>query len=280
MRVDEQSSGKTMQQDYDFRSFLLEALAQRQEKNPRYSMRAFARDIGLSPQNLDKVLKAKTGLSSHAAEKIAIQLQLKKSDRELFIALVEAKHHRSKVLRLAAKSRIEKLRADLAFQKITGEEFNLISSWYHMACYMLVDLEDFKPDMGWVSLKLGIAEAQAKAAYDKLFEVGLLREENGRWRRDANKFSVSSEQASQPIQKYHRQLWAKAEKSLMEDDPAVRDFSATLLSISLSDIDFVKSEIDSFHKSLIKKISARPGVAERIYGLSFQFFPVDRGIKK
>ncbi|MGE0617107.1 MAG: hypothetical protein AB7P04_15865 [Bacteriovoracia bacterium] len=47
----------------DYRELLKAALAQRIQKNPAYSLRAFARDLGISPGHLCEVLSGKHRLS-------------------------------------------------------------------------------------------------------------------------------------------------------------------------------------------------------------------------
>ena len=50
--------------------FLRSELRLRQERNPRYSLRAFAKKIGISPAYLSKVLTGKCILSVNAAQKV------------------------------------------------------------------------------------------------------------------------------------------------------------------------------------------------------------------
>jgi uncharacterized protein (TIGR02147 family) len=261
--------------ELDFRNFLVDGLKQRQAKNPTYSMRAFARDLGISPQKLNQVLTGKSGLSPQSAQSIAEKLALRKAESDVFMALVESKHHRSRFARIAAQERVENLKNWSGFQTIDPGELRSMSEWYHWAAYVLVDLDDFRPDFDWISKKLGISAPLAAKAYDDLFALGLIREEApGKWVRDASKFRVRTDQPSEHLRNYYRQLWEIANKALDAEPESRRDFSATMLSIGLDDIEFVKEECDAFHKSLIDKISKRPGRAEAVYALAVQFFPI------
>ncbi len=56
------------------RSFLRLEFERRLKRNPRYSLRAFARQIGLQPARLSYVLSGKHGLSRDAAALIASRL--------------------------------------------------------------------------------------------------------------------------------------------------------------------------------------------------------------
>lgn len=59
----------------------------RQARNPRYSMRALARDLGISQTMLVQVMSGKRGLSAEMAIKIAGRLQLSEAES---LALLDA----------------------------------------------------------------------------------------------------------------------------------------------------------------------------------------------
>lgn len=260
----------------DFRDYLTDALSIRQRKNPAYSMRAFARDLGMSAQKLNQVLKKKCGLSPQAASEIASKIGLTSSQRELFVALVESRHHRSRTVRELARNRVEKLLSRLDFEKIPKSSLNLFESWTLLAAYLLVDVDDFSSERSWIASRLGISAEQVREAYDKLFEAGLLTEVDGKWKRSRVALDFSFDGSSKILQNYYRQLWARAEFTMEGERPENREFSASTISVSLDDVEFVRQEMEAFRKNLIQSIAKRPGNAERVYALTMQFFPLDR----
>lgn len=266
-----------MQRADDFRFYLLRELEQRQKKNPSYSLRAFARDLEMSPQKLNQVLKGKSGISPESAEQVATKIKLSKLEQELFLSLVAAKHHRSKVLREEAKNRIEEVRSKMGFQQVSGEIFESISKWYHWACYHLVDIKTFRPDMNWVSKKLEISVDEATSAFNSLFGAGLLSTDaNGNWTRTNKKFAFSSNTPSNTLRKFYREMLKKAEKTLDGEPMEARYFAVSNFAINESDREFIKAEMDTFRKNLIEKLLARDSVPTRVYSLSMQFFPLDK----
>ena len=64
----------------DYRDILREELAARTETNPQYSLRAFARDLGIGSARLSEVLNGNTGLSRPAAEPLSPGLHAKFGD--------------------------------------------------------------------------------------------------------------------------------------------------------------------------------------------------------
>ncbi len=70
----------------DFRGMLRAELGRRQVKNPAYSMRAFARDLGLSASGLSEVLSGKHSLSLRRAVIVSQRLGLSGHESDDFIA--------------------------------------------------------------------------------------------------------------------------------------------------------------------------------------------------
>ncbi len=74
--------------------------------NPRYSLRAFARDIGISPSRLSAILKGRQGLSESSASRIAAKLGWEGEAAERFVLMVLAADSRSKGRRTEALNRL------------------------------------------------------------------------------------------------------------------------------------------------------------------------------
>ena len=95
-----------------YADILLDILKFRKVTNPFYSLRAFAKDLGLDPKHLCLIIKNKKGLSRSKAELISRKLNLSLGDQKLFIWLVCAASGRSSKTRNMAKMSIknEKIR--------------------------------------------------------------------------------------------------------------------------------------------------------------------------
>ena len=60
----------------------------RKKRNPRYSLRKYAKDLGLTPMHLSYILRGQRGLSRKKAEPIIQFLRLSFADRKKFLLLV------------------------------------------------------------------------------------------------------------------------------------------------------------------------------------------------
>lgn len=90
----------------DYRFYLQVEFSKRLEKNARYSLRAYARDLKMSPGKLSEVLSKKQGLAVAKAQEIVEILNWDQDQSSWFNDLVLANHGKESFLKQAAKARI------------------------------------------------------------------------------------------------------------------------------------------------------------------------------
>ncbi len=255
----------------NYREWLKETFAVRCKKNPSYSLRAFARDLGLFPSHLCDVFNGKQGLSRKTAIRIADTIKLKESEKQLFVTMVDAEHSRNPSQRKRAVERLEKLKITETVQKIGADTFNVISDWYHFALLDLMETVEFVPDMDWIAKRLEITKDEASRAVERLVSIGLLEMGAKGWIKTRQFPSVFSDIPSEPIRKYHRALLQKAEISLTTHPMETRDFSSMSIPIDPSDLDEIAEDIRVFRRSLDNKYKLRAR-KNAVYALCIQFF--------
>lgn len=65
---------------FDLRRALLAELEDRRSKNPSYSLRSFARDIGMDASHLSGFLRGRRRISAHTAERIFLRLKIEDAE--------------------------------------------------------------------------------------------------------------------------------------------------------------------------------------------------------
>lgn len=253
-----------------YRMILKDAFTERAELNPLYSLRAFARDLKISPASLTEIFKGKQGLSLKKAQQISQKLDLNSGDSQYFCALVESQHARSKIKKEAALKKLKKLQI-ASFTELQEEYLSILSKWHYFAILELTYLNDFQPDPKWISQKLGLNQKEIEASIKKLFKLGLLKEENGNWRDAEKNLATSNDIPSNIIRRLHAQFLVKAHDSLSNQSVEERDFQSLVLAINKRDIpkfkkmlrDFKRRSLDFFDQSENK---------DELYCFSMQFF--------
>jgi len=100
-------------------------LEMRQAQNSGYSLRAFSRDLDLSPSLLSEVMAGKKGLSESRAKKILGRLGLTPYDQQVFHLSTLAHHARNAKMR-------ERAAQALRVRRISDQEFALANK----TCYL------------------------------------------------------------------------------------------------------------------------------------------------
>ncbi len=261
----------------DYRQILRDALEDRCQKNPRYSLRSFARDLNISAPRLSRVLNGHHGLSGKAAHEIAKRLNLSASEQELFSVLVESEHARASIARESARTRANEL--STTFQSLGLDSFRVISDWYHFAILELTLVEGFQSTPAWIADQLGITQIEAKAAVERLLKLDLLLETNGEWRATGSNFANPEGLPSDAIRKFHRQVLERAGQALEFQGAAERESSNLIIAIDESALPKARKMIREFTRKFDTELS-RTQRKTRVYNMTVQFFGLQRRPKK
>lgn len=259
-----------------YRMLLQDEFQQRVRRNPAYTLRAYARDLGVPVSNLSDVLRSKRGLAIETARKMAESLRLGEHEGKYFVALVQKEHGRSLAQRSEAEGTLRALEAAHGMSEISLETFAVLADWVHFAVLELTYLEDFRADGGWIAARLGISRAEADAAVEKALKLGLLaRDADGRLRDAEKNLATGNDVPSKYIRDHHRQILAKAERALEEVGVEEREFAAITMAIDASKLPEAKAALREFRRKFCKNIQ-HSRKKNRVYCVALQFFPMDR----
>jgi uncharacterized protein (TIGR02147 family) len=254
-----------------YRTILREELEARCARNPTYSLRSFARDLGLAPARLSDVLRGRYGLSRLAAEGIAKRLGWNDQECDRFCDLVESEHGRDQRKREAARERLQ-TGVGSHYRQLTLDSFQVISEWYHYVILELAVTEDFQSDEQWISRQLGLNLNVTRAAIARLKRLDLLvQDEDGRLRPTEGTTASPDGVPSDAVKKFHRQVLEKAMRAIDFQDVEQRDLSSMILAIDTDQIPEAKKAIRKFRRDFDTKFGAAKK-KNQVYCLATQFF--------
>ncbi len=241
-----------------YRSILIQELGRRKTKNRHYSMRAFARDLGLSVTVLSEVLANKRRFSPKNAMQV---------DEKLALAPALAR-------RLSQASREQATpdpEEDRYFQ-IQDDIFATISDWYHFAIMSLARLPRNQTSPQWIANRLGISAFEAEAAVARLQRLGLLSIDEGRLVRTEKSLQTTTDVPSSALRKFHRQHLQLAEVALERVPVHLRDITSVTLAVDPQFMSLAKPLIQRFRKQMERL--ARSETPKEVYTLAIQFYPL------
>lgn len=254
--------------------YLQVELKTRLERRPHYSMRAFARDIGISPSSLVEFLSEKTGFSTARAHDVALRLKLNPDEKEHFIDLVEAKYSRFVEKRKKAKQRIQ-LRKKSGTGRLGVDEFLVISDWYHLAMVELIDMDSAYCSPSRLAKALGLDLETATQGLKRLKKLNLVTKsgDSGQWVASDDWTVLGGESPSEAVRNFHQQILELSQSALEHQGMEKRTSLSGLMSID-------KSKRKTFQNELQKvftQIAAKYCDAEKkdlLVGLTIQGFEV------
>jgi uncharacterized protein (TIGR02147 family) len=209
-------------------TYLKAVFLQKTKENPRFSLRAFAVRLGLSPGALHKILNDKKKLSVERAHDIGKRLGLKDAELEYFTLLVQKSKSKNLEIKSILEDRISEVNprstADEG-RSLTIEHFKLLSDWSGLAILQLIgQVQPPRPEKFWTktsikkSLRLSTIEIQDMI--DRLKRLELIEEdEEGNLTRIIDSVLLTSEIPNASFQNYYQSLMKKVEASITDQTP-------------------------------------------------------------
>lgn len=245
---------------HDFKDFLKRELSQRCEQNPAYSLRAFAKQLGVSHTSLSQVLSGKRPLTSKAQKQMALALNV---SIEQFV-----------------KFKIPKtIKFEERFEPLDIDKFEFLSDWYHDAILELTRLRCFKPDPKWIARVLDVNVNQINIAVERLIKLGLLKvEKTGEWKDLSinNTNNHVGEFTNSALKKYQKDILSKSTQALDVLPRDQRDHTSLMLNFSGANMKAAKDMIKKFRTEFSAAAQNSEQVADDIYTLQISFFPISK----
>jgi len=258
----------------DYRDVLRTELAARQRRNPAYSLRAFARDIVLSPSRLSEVLSGQQRLSVASAATIARRLAFDPERCSMLTDLVRMERATTQAERARIKRQI------VAFQKqeksyflLQIDQFESIAKWYHLAILAAAEVRSYQGDLRKIALALDLPLAIANEAAARLVRLGLAKTVEGTITAIKKKTKTPAEVPSTAVRSFHRQMLQKCLDSL-DALPVERRFANnSLINVPEARLPEAKEFLMKMRQEFADRFEDHEA-ADQVFGLSIGFFPI------
>lgn len=248
------------------RDLLKTEIVRRCEKNPSYSLRAFAKSLNLSPAFVSKLLKGDRPFTAKTIDHIAAALAL---NPEQVLAYKG---------RLKKKGTLEE--RDPGYRQIGLDQFQFISDWYHFAIMELVTVEGFKASPAWIAAKLGINVHQASDAFERLIRMGYIQETEGKYILvEENNTTIGPEIAVPATRRQQTQFLEMAIQAIHETPIEKRSQTTSTMAIPSDRIGEAKEIITEFRRKMAN-LMQRPGERDSVYQLTVSFYPLTKNTKE
>lgn len=224
-------------------------LYQRQRKNSSYSLRSFARDLGVSKTTISSILN-----------------QTRTPSRSTLIRIIDSLPHLAE--------HIEKHLTNFhIMRRISPFSFDPISDWYYLAIFHLADFPDNQASPKWISQKLNISLDLARQSLRKLIELNYIQVSlEDQMIRTSKPIKITAPLGSDGVKKHHKQKLTQAMKAIDTLSPTQREYVSLTIPTDSKQLKEMKEMISDF----IGELQVRFGneTPNEIYNISVQLFPL------
>ena len=247
---------------------LQETFDLKRQMNPKYSLRAYARFLGMHPSSLSHVLKSQRKPTISQVQKIAKKLELGAKEQFLFYGSLEY-----------TINGMPLHQPNIDCDKLLDEDtyFNVLANWEYTAVMALINaLPKTKMlDNNLFQKKFNFKNMDVQKIIDDLILMELIEinPETGYWQCTSKNFYSSQDITSRALRKFHKDNLAMAAEKLENVELELRDFSSRILSISPNKIGLAKQLIKNFRKSFEEIMSIGQDEKE-VFQISIQLYPL------
>lgn len=244
----------------------------RVSKNTGYSIRAFARDLNISPATLSLILKKKAGLSLKKIEVISKKLNLSGDEKDFFQTLAQSNCSRSKHERHLAKLRLS--RFETKYNSLSTDLFCVIKDWYHLAIVELTQIKGFENGAEWIANKLKITKEEATEGLERLIRLEILINNEGKLQPANDYYIVLSGGPSEAAKHFQTQILSKIANSFDLVDRSTRDIATSIIRMRKDDMEYVRKTLKDNRRDLAAYLEAGEG-HDSVFCLTTSCFRLD-----
>lgn len=245
---------------FELRNALESVLEERKTKNSSYSLRAFARDLEISPAYLSLILNNKVEVKKdkfvHIINKLFTDPEKQKYWLDQINQISERYFYKGHI------PHYQNLRSKI---KMT---------WAHYAILEVFNLSDFEYNSKWMESRVGIQQERIEIIIDELFMIGALEDINGEVQsRDLSFTNIKDGTTSNDRKTMQKEILEKSIAAIDKIDITERDHTSMTIAIDKSNIDLVKKRIKEFRRELCCELANKSrDKSDSVYQLQFSFF--------
>jgi transcriptional regulator with XRE-family HTH domain len=217
------------------------------QRNPAYTLRQYAKKLGVSPGSLSEILRGKRRPGMQVYQKILTKIEVAEQE-------VSPSGTPSVIVR--------------------EDELRMIQDWYHFALIDLLKLKQTKKKPEFLAPRLGISELKVVTALERLQRLGLVFNKAGLWYATHQLVSTTTDIPSSAIREGFRQDLRKAEEALDECKLDLRDFSTLTLTFDTKKMADAKVYLKKMRRDFLNLFASEN--ADEVYQLSTFLLPITK----
>jgi uncharacterized protein (TIGR02147 family) len=259
----------------DYRQYLRDILEEKKKQNPRFSLRGFARVLGVQATFLSYILNGKRDLSDEMVQQFIERLDLpapKARTFELLVKLEKAKNKslKTRILESLAESDPESVQGRL----LDAAHFELIADWRHYAIFMLIDINDFIWTFPNVAEAIGISVPEVERALERLKILGAIEfKGQERPQRLETRLLAKAKVPTAAIKRYYADVFDLTKESLEKYQAPDRFNGSEVITLSEEQLGAASEMLEECFRKIFS-LSKQNKTRQNVYQLGIQLVPM------
>ncbi len=238
-------------------ALLVRKLEEAKIRNPHWSLRAFGQRLGISSGALSEILRGKRPISLQTRRRMVERLQLSPLEQKQILVDGIADNRSGSAT---------------DYHELDSDAFHMISDWWHFAILNLVKTVGFKPEVPWLSKRLGLPSPTVKEAWQRLLRLGYLQKSGEKFVRRHPKLKTSSDVLDLSIQRAHIEDARLVEKAILDVPLSEREVTSITFALKSDVLPKAKEYIRKFQDEFCESIESEQG--HDVYRLSIALIPL------
>lgn len=239
---------------------LQKVFLEKTRKNPRYSLRAFAKNLNIDSSTLSALMNGKRPLTPQMAKKILKQADLgdARLKEKLWFQFLEGSNSE----------------ATEDYSILNEMETELVASWEHFAILALLEIPNFHAPTKQISLRLNIPIAIVVDCLSRMEKLGFVQKKKDSWHLLKRNITTTTDIPNSALRMANRQYLEKALESLELDGIGDRDITGITCAIDRKKLPEAKKMIREFRRKISTYLES--GSKTSVYRLNIQLFPLSK----
>lgn len=217
-------------------------------RNRRYSVRAFAKSLGISHTLLSLVMNGKRKPSAKLLAKVQGALP-------------------------ASNETISPLKITGATAELNATDFSQIATWVHYGLLSYFSLPRASQEFGDMAKKFSTSTLQIKSAISDLDQCGLIEKVKGRWQQVSEPIRVNNTAPLAVTTQFIREFILKAQEALDYGNFSQRDMRVMTFAMNERDLNYAREKIAKFRRELSEDLESR-SIPNMVVALNTNLFPL------
>ena len=259
---------------------LREGLHRKRDKNPSFSIRAWAHQMGLSSHGgLQQILSGKRTVPKKYIPRIIQSLGLTSGEAMYFETLVDFEKAKTVEEKDIYYKRLTHLRpGKREIQYLELENFKYFENPLHSIIRVMLDRKDFKNDPKWIkeNLRIKTTQREIEEVIERLIVLGLISESGDRLEKSNQSIRNKLDVPSKAVQEYHKKMSMIAAQEVEKQSIDEREYNSFCLNIDKDKIKEAKAKIRDFVDEFIREFEAVDQELKDTYQLNAQLFSLTK----